>query len=258
MGIGVFIDMNNTNDPSVDPAEVVFFQNLAARWWDKNGPFRPLHQLNELRSHWIVQQLELLNLAGGGDQALAGLKVLDVGCGGGILSESLARLGAEVTGIDVVEKNIHTARTHAKQSGLNIGYLVSSPETLSQQGLRFDVVFSMEVVEHVANLDSYLSACHNLVCPNGAIFIATINRNPIAWLVAIVGAEYLLRMLPKGTHNYAMLRKPKELLSCLHRDHFETQSLVGVSVNPLRKSMSLSRWTLVNYMLCARKNGACA
>mgnify|MGYP000439055446 FL=1 len=241
--------MDRINNSSIDPAEVAFFRRLSAVWWDQNGPFRPLHQLNELRIQWIVRQLTLLGMASESEQPLAGLKVLDVGCGGGILSESIARLGAEVTGIDVVDKNIHTARSHANQFGLTINYQVTSPEILALKKQKFDVVFNMEVVEHVANLDRYMSACNKLVSPNGATFIATINRNPIAWLVAIVGAEYLLRWLPKGTHSYSMLRKPKEILSYLQRDHFETQSLTGVSVNPLRRSMSLSRNTLVNYMM---------
>ena len=238
---------------SIDPREVDFYRKLADTWWDESGPFWPLHRLNRLRIAWIVRQLDDLSMTREGGEPLSDLHVLDVGCGGGILSESLAFLGARVTAIDVVEKNILTARTHAESTKFEIDYQKSTAEQLAETGAQFDVVFNMEVVEHVADLEGYLTACHQLVRPGGATFIATINRNPYAWLVAIFGAEYILRWLPRGTHRYHLLRKPEEIRAQLSRDDFRVSDITGVAVNPLNRTMQLSRSTLVNYMLCATK-----
>lgn len=243
----------STRSSSVDPREVAHYQALAETWWDKSGPFWPLHQLNQLRIGWIEQQLTRLGMTVNGPQPFSGLKVLDVGCGGGILSESLAKLGASVTAIDVVERNIQIARHHAQGEGLNIDYRHQTVESLADTGIRFDVVFNMEVVEHVADLSSFMTACNQLVRPGGATFIATINRNPLAWLVAIIGAEYILRWLPRGTHHYAMLRKPDELADCLAEGELRVQQLTGVGANPFNRRLFLSRSKYVNYMLVATR-----
>lgn len=243
---------------TIDPKEHDKFHQLADTWWDETGPFWPLHTLNKLRVEWILVQLksELDLSESTNERPLTGLSVLDIGCGGGILSESLARLGATVTGIDVVEKNIHIAQTHAAKTQLDITYERITVEDMAERGDQFDVVFNMEVVEHVAELDTFLHASQALVKPQGSIFISTINRNIIAWLIAIVGAEYILRWLPKGTHRYALLRKPSEIEPSLINDHFDIKKSVGVAVNPFNKKMRITRSRVVNYMLHAIRNTA--
>jgi len=242
--------------PSVDPREFENFDKLADTWWDKQGPFWPLHKLNALRVSWIVEQLRGASFATGSKMPLQGLSVLDVGCGGGILSESLARLGAEVTGIDVVERNIAIAKAHAEQQKLEILYRSISVEALEQESRRYDVVFNMEVVEHVANLPVFMRSCNALVKENGATFVATINRNWLAWLVAVFGAEYVLGWLPKGTHRYQMLRKPSEIRNLLNSGGLSIVRGAGVRVNPFKKSMALTQSMAINYMLFAKRNVA--
>jgi len=237
---------------SIDQREVEHFKSIAHTWWDPKGPFWPLHTLNKLRMAWILTQLKKHRLCSDGPSALAGLKVLDVGCGGGILSEALAEQGAEVTGLDVVEKNLAIAKTHAENSQLDINYQCLSVEELAQTEQHFDVVFNMEVVEHVADLNSFMTACSALVKPGGHTFIATINRNWLAWLVTIVGAEYVLQWLPKGTHHYSMLRTPKEITELLTRDRFDILHSAGVKVNPFTKRMSIVSSKRINYMLHAK------
>ena len=250
--------MNDTLDhsPTIDPSEVAHFQQLAETWWEPHGPFWPLHLLNAVRVKWIFSQLaESMRTCSQSDLPLSGLSVLDVGCGGGILSESLANLGARVTGIDVVDKNIRIARTHAETTRLDIDYQLTSVEALCARGQRFDVLFNMEVVEHVADLNTFMDTCNALLKPGGSTFIATINRNWLSWVVAIFGAEYVLRWLPRGTHHYAMLRKPSELKTLLSRDNFVVQDIVGVAVNPFNRAMKITNITLVNYMLHAIRPG---
>ena len=245
---------NPSTDASVDAREVAHFQQLAETWWQSDGPFWPLHTLNKLRIQWIVDQLQKSGRCNDQDSLpLVGLSVLDVGCGGGILSESLARVGATVLGIDVVEKNIHIARTHAVSSGLDIDYQLTTAESLRENGQHFDVVFNMEVVEHVADVNAFMSACNSLVKPGGATFIATINRNWLSWLVAIIGAEYILRWLPKGTHHYSMLRKPAEITALLAQDHFAVQNMTGIAVNPFSRAMKITPVRWINYMLYATR-----
>jgi 2-polyprenyl-6-hydroxyphenyl methylase/3-demethylubiquinone-9 3-methyltransferase len=179
------------------------------------------------------------------------LSVLDVGCGGGILAESMARLGAQVLGIDVVERNIAIARQHAESSGLQIDYRLTTAESLAASGQKFDVVLNMEVVEHVADLPGFMTAVCDLLKPGGMMFVATINRTPLAWLIAIAGAEYILRWMPKGTHRWSMLRQPREIKELLAVNGLMLKDLVGVGVDPLRKRMFLTGLKSVNYMLTA-------
>ena len=239
-------------DRTVDDYEVGHYSALADTWWDDDGPFWPLHTLNALRVDYIRERLcERLDRDASADRPLDGLEVLDVGCGGGILSESMARLGARVTGIDVVEKNIGVARAHAQRSGLVIDYRRQPASALVDAGRRFDVVLNMEVVEHVADLDAFMADCCALVRAGGTMFVSTINRNPLAWLVAIVGAEYVLRWLPRGTHRYRMLRKPAEIRDRLADGGLGVDERVGVRVNPFTRRMTLTSLTAINYMLMA-------
>ena len=240
------------NDTSIDPREVAFYQGLADFWWDDSGPFWPLHRLNVLRVEWIRDSLcAHFGRSAAGDRPLAGLKVLDIGCGGGILSESIARLGAMVTGVDVVEKNIRIASLHAATENLDIDYRTATAESLVEAGESYDVLLNMEVVEHVADLPAFMSSCSRLVRPGGVMFIATINRTPLSWLFAIVGAEYVLRWLPRGTHRWREFRKPAALRQLLARDGLSVERETGVSVNPLTRRFSLTQHLWVNYMLMA-------
>jgi 2-polyprenyl-6-hydroxyphenyl methylase / 3-demethylubiquinone-9 3-methyltransferase len=244
--------MANLQSVNIDPKEVAFYEKLADTWWDLNGPFWPLHKLNALRIEWILTQLKTKNHK---QQPLAGLKVLDIGCGGGILSESLAKLGAIVIAIDVVEKNIGVAKAHAKQNELQIDYQLTSVEQMVESNQQFDLVFNMEVVEHVADVSSFIRSCNALVKPHGTQFIASINRNWLAFFIAIFGAEYVTGLLPKGTHHYNKLVKPAELFPLLYADGFELTATTGVAVNPIKRSMKLIKPTWVNYMLAAQKIG---
>ena len=243
--------MANLQSVKIDPKEVAYYEKLADTWWDLDGPFWPLHKLNALRIEWILAQLKTQNNK---ERPLANMKVLDIGCGGGILSESLARQGAIVTAIDVVEKNIKVAKAHAKHSGLQINYQLISVEQMVETKQQFDIVFNMEVVEHVVDVNSFIRDCNTLVKPNGTQFIASINRNWLAFVIAIIGAEYVTGLLPKGTHHYNKLVKPSELIPLLHADSFEVTSTTGVAVNPIKRSMKLIKPTWVNYMLMAHKN----
>jgi len=243
--------MANLQSVKIDPKEVAYYEKLADTWWDLDGPFWPLHKLNALRIKWILAQLKTQNNK---ERPLASMKVLDIGCGGGILSESLARQGAIVTAIDVVEKNIKVAKAHAKHSGLQIDYQLISVEQMVETKQQFDIVFNMEVVEHVVDVNSFIRDCNTLVKPNGTQFIASINRNWLAFVIAIIGAEYVTGLLPKGTHHYNKLVKPSELIPILHADGFELTATTGIVVNPIKRSMKLVKPTWVNYMFMAQKN----
>jgi len=241
-----------TADTTVDPREVEFYQSLADFWWDSNGPFWPLHTLNRLRVDWIRQQVAShFGRPNTLMRPLAGLRTLDIGCGGGILAESMARLGADVTGIDVVDKNIQIAATHVRQQALEIDYRLITAESLADTGVRFDVVLNMEVVEHVADLPAFMASCNRLVRPGGMMFIATINQTLLSWLFAIVGAEYVLRWLPRGTHRWREFRRPDVLKQMLANGDLEVAAQSGVAVNPFNRNFSLSDRMNVNYMLAA-------
>jgi len=241
--------------PSIDPGEVAYYTRLAHQWWDQQGPFWPLHRLNRLRVGYLRSAIcHHFGREDAADLPLAGLSVLDIGCGGGILSESMAALGASVHGIDVVERNIRISSLHAAESGLDISYEYVSVESLCERARRYDVVLNMEVVEHVAELPGFMSHCTQLLSNDGILFIATINRNLLSWFVAIVGAEYILRWLPVGTHRWGKLVKPRELEALLARDAMTVTDSVGVRVNPITRHFSLTPRLWVNYMVSATRH----
>ncbi len=243
-----------SRDTSIDPREVDFYTRMAETWWDEGGPFWPLHKLNKLRTTYIRNKLcAHFERDANTRQPLRDLRILDVGCGGGILSESMARLGADVTGIDVVERNIAIATLHAKENDLQIDYRLCTASELSMSGARYDVVLNMEVVEHVADVPAFMSDCARLTAGNGVMFVATINRTARAWLFAIVGAEYVLRWLPRGTHRWSMFRRPAELAQHLAAGGLSVLDTVGVAANPFKRSLSITTSTAVNYMMfCGR------
>jgi 2-polyprenyl-6-hydroxyphenyl methylase/3-demethylubiquinone-9 3-methyltransferase len=239
---------------TIDPREVEFYSRLAATWWNTDGPFWPLHRLNTLRAAFLRERLcELFGRDSARDQPLEGLRILDIGCGGGILSESIAQTGASVLGIDVVDKNIHIARRHAAEIGLDVRYQLTSAEELAATGAEFDVVLNMEVVEHVANLSVFMDAAGRMVRPGGVMAVATINRTLRSWLFAIVGAEYVLRWLPRGTHQWRRFPTPSEIADLMAARGLAVVELRGVRINPLTRGFSLSRSTAVNYMTLATR-----
>ena len=239
---------------SVDPEEVAKFSALAEEWWDPDGKFRPLHKLNPTRLAFIRDQVARhLGRDPLAERPLHGLSCLDIGCGGGLLAEPLSRLGAEVTGIDAAQRNIAIAGLHAEAAGLEIDYRHATAESLAGAGERFDVVLNMEVVEHVADLNAFLAASSALVKPGGAMVVATLNRTPKAFLLGILGAEYLLRWLPPGTHDWRRFVRPSELARALEEGGLKIEEMAGVSYNPLSDAWRLTRDVEVNYMLFAIK-----
>ena len=228
---------------NVDHAELEKFSSLASRWWDPNSEFKPLHQINPLRLNWID-----------GLAQLRGRQVLDVGCGGGILAESMAKLGAQVRGIDLAEKPLKVAQLHGLESGVTVDYEAIAAEALAErEASRFDVVTCMEMLEHVPDPSATIAACAALTKPGGWVFFSTINRNPKSFLFAIVGAEYLLRLLPKGTHEYAKFIKPSELADAARDAGLDLHQMVGMSYNPFTQVYCLGRDTDVNYLMAYRK-----
>lgn len=226
---------------NVDPQELSKFGDLAHRWWDPNSEFRPLHEINPLRLDWIDRQI-----------GLKGKTVLDVGCGGGLLSEGMAARGAQVTGIDLSEKPLGVAKLHLLESGLSVNYRMVSAEALAEEAPgTFDVVTCLEMLEHVPNPMSTIIACAKLVKPGGKVFFSTINRNPKAYLLAVIGAEYILKMLPKGTHDYGRFIKPSELSRWSRIAGLTPEAPVGLTYNPLSKIYSLGQNTDVNYLMAA-------
>lgn len=228
---------------NVDPAELQKFASLAHRWWDKNSEFKPLHEINPLRLNYIDQRA-----------GLQGKRVLDVGCGGGILAESMAGKGAEVTGIDLGEKALKVAQLHSLESGVKVEYrLVAVEELAEQYPVSFDVVTCMEMLEHVPDPAAVIAACAKLVKPGGHVFFSTINRNPKAYLFAVIGAEYVLNMLPKGTHEYEKFIKPSELSAWARLSGLTVSALKGMSYNPLSKHYWLGDDVSVNYIVHTTK-----
>ncbi len=238
---------------TVDPAEIEKFSAMAADWWDATGQFKPLHKLNPTRLRFIRDRAAArFGRDPLGDRPLAGLSLLDIGCGGGLLCEPLTRLGARVTGLDAAEKNIKIAALHAAESDLEIDYRHGTAEALAAAGEQFDIVLNMEVVEHVADVTVFLKTCARLVAPGGMMVSATVNRTPKSYLLAIVGAEYILRWLPRGTHDWKRFVKPSELAGALRGSGLEIEEMTGVAYNPLSDSWRLAARDLdVNYMVLA-------
>ena len=242
------MSMSRTN--TIDPHEVDKFEAMAAEWWDTDGKFKPLHMLNPTRLDYIVDQIaaefarEITT-----DKPFKGLKILDIGCGGGLLSEPMARLGADVVGADAAERNIPVAQIHAQQSGLEIDYRHTSAEKITESGDTFDVILNMEVIEHVADPLGFLTACRQLLKPNGLMICSTINRNPKSYLMAIIGAEHIMRWLPKGTHDWSKFITPDELFDLIKNSGLNPVDRKGFVFNPLKWDWSISNNDLsVNYV----------
>jgi 2-polyprenyl-6-hydroxyphenyl methylase / 3-demethylubiquinone-9 3-methyltransferase len=228
---------------NVNPAETAKFDRLAARWWDPNGESRPLHDLNPVRLNYVAERV-----------VLKSARVLDVGCGGGILSEALAAAGADVVGIDLAPRVLDVARLHLHESGQKIDYREISVEALAQESPgTFDAIACMELLEHVPDPGSVIAACAALLKPGARLFLSTLNRTPLAFGAAIAGAEYALNLLPRGTHHYAQFIRPSELASALRSAGLELEDLSGLAYNPLTRRARIAQSTQVNYLACARK-----
>ena len=245
--------MQKTN--TIDPAEVAKFEAMAAEWWDTEGKFKPLHLMNPCRLDYITSQIAA-EFDRDLTQALpfAGLRILDIGCGGGLLSEPMARLGAEVVGADAAPRNIPVAQIHAAQSGLSIDYRHTTAEAMAEAGEQFDVVLNMEVVEHVADPLGYLTACQQLLRPGGLMICSTLNRNAKSFAMAIIGAEWVMRWLPKGTHDWAKFITPDELYALITGAGLEPVDRKGMVFNPISSKWSVSARDLsVNYVTASVK-----
>ena len=237
------MDTQPSNRSNVDPREVAKFEALASRWWDPNSEFKPLHDINPLRLNYVDERAPL-----------AGKLALDVGCGGGLLSEGMASRGAHVTGIDMGEAPLSVARLHSLESGIEVDYRQITVEELAEeQPARYDIVTCLEMLEHVPQPASVLRACARLLKPGGHLFVSTINRNPKSFLFAIVGAEYLLQLLPKGTHRWRSFIRPSEMADYLRSAGLDVSDLTGMTYNPLTRQYRLGRDVDVNYLMHARK-----
>lgn len=237
-------DSNETKHGNVDPAEIAKFDALASRWWDPEGEFRPLHEMNPVRLQWIDARCGGLN----------GLRVVDIGCGGGILAESMAASGANVTGADLAAAPLEVARLHLLESGENVEYLEIAVEDLAtERAGQYDVVTCMEMLEHVPDPAAVIAACAKLAKPGGDIFFSTINRNPKAFFMAIIGAEYLMRLLPRGTHEYARFIKPSELESWARAAGLSAAGISGLHYNPLTRRFASGGSVDVNYLMHFRR-----
>ena len=238
---------------TINKKEIEKFSNMAAEWWDPEGKFKPLHKFNPIRIKYIkeniVKEFQLKNKK----YPLSGINVLDIGCGGGLLSEPMCRLGANVTAIDASNKNIAIANLHAKKNNLKINYICSSPEKLKTTK-KFDVILNMEIVEHVEDVDFFLKSCANLLKKNGLMFVATINKTLKSYIFAIVGAEYVLRWLPIGTHEWEKFVKPEELKSILIKNNLNLKKIDGMNFNILKDEWNVSKDLSVNYIAEFKKN----
>ena len=239
---------------TINKDEIEKFSKLADEWWDINGKFKPLHMFNPIRIEYILEIiLKHFKVDEDKKSSLKNFKILDIGCGGGLISEPMSRLGAIVTGIDASDKNIKVAKLHAKKNNLNINYLNTVPENLNLKN-EFDIILNLEVVEHVENLDLYLSSCLGLLKQEGIMFTATINRTLTSYIKAIVGAEYILRWLPIGTHDWNKFIKPEELEKKLTDLNFSINNLTGLSYNPVFREWKKTKDMSVNYIITVEKN----
>lgn len=247
--------MNKPHNSTIDPQELAKFEAMATEWWDPKGKFKPLHMLNPCRLKYIITQIcAEFHLDSSQESPLENIRILDIGCGGGLLCEPMARLGATVIGVDAAERNIPVAEAHARQSGLEIDYRHTTAEALVEEGGQFDVVLNMEVVEHVADPALYLRATSDLLVPGGIQVCSTINRNAKSFAMAIVGAEYVMRWLPKGTHEWDKFITPDELSSLLEESGLQVIDKSGFVFNPITWSWSISERDLsVNYVTLSRK-----
>ena len=238
---------------TINKEEIEKFSRIAEEWWDPEGKFKPLHKFNPIRISYIknniVESFKLENK----EKPLENIKILDIGCGGGLLSEPFKRLGAEIVGIDASTKNINVAKLHAKKNNLNIKYHCTSPENFKTD-IKFDVILNMEIIEHVEDVDFFLKSCAKLLRKNGIMFVATLNKTLKSYLFAIIGAEYILRWLPIGTHEWEKFVKPKDLIDILKKYNFELSSLDGMKFNPIKDEWSLSSDKSINYIGKFKKN----
>ena len=239
---------------TINKEEIQKFSKLADEWWDVNGKFKPLHMFNPIRIEYITDKIKnYFNLKKDKANFLDGLNILDIGCGGGLISEPLARLGANVTGIDASSKNINVAMLHSKKNGLKINYINSSPENL-KDFKKFDIILNLEIVEHVEDVKLYIKSCGKLLRKNGLMFTATLNRSFTSYVKAIIGAEYLLRWLPIGTHDWNKFIKPEELEKFLSQENFSTLDVTGLKFNPILRKWKKSSDLSVNYIISSLKN----
>ena len=239
---------------TINKDEIQKFSNLADEWWDVNGKFKPLHMFNPIRIDYILDEISKhFKIDRNDTQFLKQLKILDIGCGGGLISEPMANLGASVTGIDASEKNIKVASIHSKKNNLKINYINKSPEQLNEKE-KFDVILNLEIVEHVDNIDLYLQSCFNLLKKDGLMFTATLNRTFSSYFKAIIGAEYILRWLPIGTHDWNKFVKPEELQKKLSDISFTFVDIKGLEFNPILRKWKKSENLSVNYIICSSKN----
>ena len=239
---------------TINKEEIQKFSKLADEWWDAKGKFKPLHMFNPVRIEYITEKIKShFNLSDDlSNNFLQGKKILDIGCGGGLISEPLARLGGSITGIDASKKNIEVAKLHAKKSNLEINYQDKSPEQLDSTE-KFDIILNLEIIEHVENVDLYLKSCSNLIKKGGLMFTATLNRTATSYIKAIVGAEYVLRWLPIGTHDWNKFIKPEELEKMLSDKQFKTLDIKGLELNPFSMKWKKSQNLSVNYIICSTK-----
>ncbi len=238
---------------SVNKKEIEKFSKMATEWWDPNGKFKPLHKFNPIRIQYIKDNIIKSFKLNNKKKPLSGINILDIGCGGGLLSEPMSRLGANVTGIDASDKNIKIAKLHSKKNNLNINYLCSSPEKLKNKK-KFDVILNMEIIEHVENVEFFLKSCSKLLKKNGIMFVATINKTLKSYIFAIVGAEYILRWLPIGTHEWEKFVKPEELKAFLKKNNLSLSKLDGMNFNVIRDEWNISNDLSVNYIAKFKKN----
>ena len=239
---------------TINKDEIQKFSRLADEWWDVNGKFKPLHMFNPIRIEYITEKIKKhYEIKKDKISFLEGLNILDIGCGGGLISEPMARLGAKVRGIDASEKNINIAKLHSKKNGLKIDYQNTSPENLEEIE-KFDIILNLEIIEHVDNVSLFIESCQKLLKKNGLMFTATLNRSFTSYVKAIIGAEYILRWLPIGTHDWNKFIKPEELQKHLSKENFTTIDVKGLQFNPFTNKWKTSNNLSVNYIICSLKN----